>query len=65
MDLNKIRNGVIIGGFALTIYSLINLNYTDLTWTTNSSYYISLITGVCIVLSQIASLIYESKEQNK
>ena len=52
-------------GFAGIIYSLIELNYKDLSWQINKSSYWTMILGVLIIFGMIYSIKYDAKRRKK
>ena len=52
-------------GFAGIIYSLIELNYKDLSWQVNKSSYWTMILGVLIIFGMIYSIKYDAKRRKK
>jgi hypothetical protein len=65
MDLHIVRIGISILSLVLMVYALVSLNYSDLSWDTNSSYYINLLTGFFVVLSVFFTYIHEAKQKKK
>jgi predicted PurR-regulated permease PerM len=58
---------IIIAVFALAliIYYAININYSDLSWHTNRSNYLWIISMIIIFISMILSIIPEAKRRKK
>jgi len=56
---------LIVIALAGIIYSLIELNYKDLSWQVNKSSYGIIILGILIILGMIYSIKYDAKSRKK
>lgn len=59
----KGRKFLIITGVILFVLSLICLDFTDLSWRANSGSYIGMLAMGCLIISMIASIVYERRNK--
>lgn len=59
----KIRVGLIVIAIALLIANLTRIDYSNLTWSKNSSPFIQIIVNILLIISMIMAIRYDKKQQ--